>query len=76
MSSQSIHNYYNRSNIDATNFIISTSEDSWPTPGILDPISSLETKLLDCFDEVQNEHLNVKKIYKKKMNGCKKLFHF
>ena len=62
MSSQSTHNYYTRSSSDATNCIISTPEDSNPAPVTLEPISSLETKLLARFDEVQNELLNVKNI--------------
>ena len=62
MSSQSTHNYYTRSGNDANNFIISTPEDSNLTPVTLDPISSLETKLLARFNEVQNELLNVKNI--------------
>ena len=61
-SSGSAHNYYTRSNDDVTNCIISILEDSNPTPVILDPISSLETKLLAPFDEVQIELLNVKNI--------------
>ena len=62
MLSQSAYNYYTRSSNDATNCITSTPEDSYPTPVALDPISNLETKLLDRFDEVQNELLNVKNI--------------
>ena len=52
MSSQSTHNYYTRSSNDATNCMISTPDDSKPTTVILNPISSLETKLLARFDEV------------------------
>ena len=62
MSSQSTHNYYTRSSNEATNCIKSTPKDSNPTPVTLDPISSLETKLLAHFDEAQNELLNVKSI--------------
>ena len=61
MSSQSMsYSYYTRSTNDATNCIISTSEHSNPTPVNLDPISSLKTKLLARFAEVQNKLLNVK----------------
>ena len=52
MSSQSTHNYYTRSSNDATNCMISTPDDSNPTTVTLNPISSLETKLLARFDEV------------------------
>ena len=62
MPSQSTHNYYTRSSNDATNCIITTPEGSNLTPVISDPICSLETKLFACFDEVQNELLNVKNI--------------
>ena len=62
MPSQSTHNYYTRSSNDATNSMTSTPDDSNPIFVTLDPNSSLETKLLARFDEVQNEHLNVKNI--------------
>ena len=62
MPSQSTHNYYTRSSNDATNSMTSTPDDSNPIFVTLDPNSSLETKLLPRFDEVQNEHLNVKNI--------------
>ena len=62
MPSQSTHNYYTRSTNDATNSMTSTPDDSNPIFVTLDPNSSLETKLLARFDEVQNEHLNVKNI--------------
>ena len=42
--------------------MISTPDDSNPSPVTLDPIYSLETKLLARFDEVQNELFNVKNI--------------
>ena len=67
MSSQSTHNYYIRSSNEATNCIKSTPKDSNPTPVTLDPISSLETKLLAHFDEVQNELLNIKNIIMKNL---------
>ena len=38
MSSQSKHNYYTRSSNDATNYMISTPDDSNSTPVTLDPI--------------------------------------
>ena len=59
MPSQSPHNYYTRNSNEATNCIKSTPKDCNPTPVTLGPISSLETKLLARFDEVQNELLNV-----------------
>ena len=62
MSLQSTHNCYTRSSNDATNSMISTPDDSNPTPVTLDTISSLETKSLARFDEVQNELPNVKNI--------------
>ena len=62
MPSQSTNNYYTRSSNDATNCMTSTPDDSNPIFVTLDPNSSLETKLLARFDEVQNEHLNVKNI--------------
>ena len=62
MPSQSTHNYYTRSSNDTTNSMTSTPDDSNPIFVTLDPNSSLETKLLARFDEVQNEHLNVKNI--------------
>ena len=62
MPSQSTHNYYTRSSNDTTNSMTSTPDDSNPIFVTLDPNSSLETKLLPRFDEVQNEHLNVKNI--------------
>ena len=62
MPSQSTHNYYTRSSNDATNSMTSTPDDSNPIFVTLDPNSSLETKLLAHFHEVQNEHLNVKNI--------------
>ena len=62
MPSQSTHNYYTRSSNDATNSMTSNPDDSNPIFVTLDPNSSLETKLLARFDEVQNEHLNVKNI--------------
>ena len=42
--------------------MIPTPDDSNPTSVTLDPISSIETKLLARFDEVQNELFNVKNI--------------
>ena len=59
MSSQSTHNYYTRSSNEATNSVKSIPKDCNPTPVTLGPLSSLETKLLACFDEVQNGLLNV-----------------
>ena len=64
MSSHSTYNYYTRSSNDPTNCIICTPEDSNPTLVTLDPISSLETKLLARFGGVQKELLNVKNIIK------------
>ena len=52
MSSQSAHNCYTRSSNDTTNCMISTPDDSNPTTVTLNPISSLETKLVARFDEV------------------------
>ena len=62
MSLRSTHNYYTRISNEATNCIKSTPKDSNSTPVILDPIYSLETKLLARFDKVQNDLLNVKDI--------------
>ena len=80
MSSQSTHNYYTRGSNDTTNCMISAPDDSNPTPVTLDPISSLETKLLAHFDKVQNELLNVKNIIIKNLQEqnepCEKEFHF
>ena len=42
--------------------MISTPDDSSPTTVTLNPISSLETKLLARLDEVQNKLLNTKNI--------------
>ena len=42
--------------------MISTPDDSSPTTVTLNPISSLETKLLARLDEVQNKLLNAKNI--------------
>ena len=52
MSSQSTRNYYTRSSNDAANCMIYTPDESNPAPLTLDPVSSLETKLLARFDEV------------------------
>ena len=73
MSSQSTHSYYTRSSNDAINCMISSPDDSNPTPVTLNPISSLETKLLAHFDEVQHELLNVKNIIKNLQEGNKSL---
>ena len=73
MSSQSTHSYYTRSSNDAINCMISTPDNSNPTPVTLNPISSLETKLLAHFDGVQNEPLNVKNIIKNLQEGNESL---